>query len=129
MGIAIEKLFAQLLFWLYDFIDTIYSIFNILTGTQKVEEGAMGRSLLEVFVESAVSTKVLIGLCIISVIIAGVCVGIKIAKNLIQFKAGGEPVSHTGAIKQGCIAVISSVACIFCDAFYRFLYNGSEYGQ
>lgn len=113
MGIAIKKAFAQLLFWLYDFIDTIYSIFNILTGTQPVEEGTMGRSLLEVFVQSAVSTKVLIGLCMVSVVIAGVSVGIRVAKNVIKFKAGGEPSSHTTTIKQGCIAVISSVACIF----------------
>ena len=35
----------------------------------------MGRSLLEVFVQSAVSTKVLIGLCMVSVVIAGVSVG------------------------------------------------------
>ena len=88
MGIAIKKAFAQLLFWLYDFIDTIYSIFNILTGTQPVEEGTMGRSLLEVFVQSAVSTKVLIGLCMVSVVIAGVSVGIRVAKNVIKFKAG-----------------------------------------
>ena len=113
LWIAIKKGLAQILFWLYDFIDTIYEIFNILTGTQQVEEGANGRSLLEVFVESAVSTKILIGLCMISVVIAGVCVGIRTAKNVIKFKAGGEPASHVTTIKQGGIAVISSVACIF----------------
>jgi len=113
MGIFFEKLFAQLLFWLYDFIDTIYAIFNILTGTQQVEEGANGRSLLEVFVESAVSTKVLLGLCMVSVVIAGACVGVRTAKNIIKFKAGGEPTSHATTLKQGGIAVLSSVACIF----------------
>ena len=69
MGIVIEKMFAQLLFWLYDFIDTIGAIFNILTGTQAVGEG--NKTLLEVFAESAVSTKVLLGLCLLAVIIAG----------------------------------------------------------
>ena len=58
MGILIEKLFAQLLFWLYDFIDTLGAIFNILTGTQKADET---RTLLEVFLDSAISTKVLLG--------------------------------------------------------------------
>ncbi|MBD5584506.1 MAG: hypothetical protein HDQ88_05440 [Clostridia bacterium] len=113
MGIFFEKLFAQLLFWLYDFIDTIYAIFNILTGTQQVEEGANGRSLLEVFVESAISTKVMIGLCMVSVVIAGACVGVRTVKNIIKIKGGGEPSSHTTTIKQGVIAVLSSVACIF----------------
>ena len=51
MGILFEKLLAKLLFLIYDFIDTIGAIFNILTGTQKVEGN---KTLLEVFVESAV---------------------------------------------------------------------------
>lgn len=111
MDIFFEKLLARLLFWIYDFLDTISAIFNILTGTQAVN--ADGRTLLEVFVESAVSTKVLISLCIIAVIIVGACMGVKIVKNIVQLKAGGEATSHAVTVKQGGLAILSSVACIF----------------
>lgn len=111
MGIVIEKMFAQLLFWLYDFIDTIGAIFNILTGTQAVGEG--NKTLLEVFAESAVSTKVLLGLCLLAVIIAGASVAVKTVKNIVKFKTGGEPVSHAATLGQGCMAIFSSVVCIF----------------
>ena len=111
MSIVIEKMFAQLLFWLYDFIDTIGAIFNILTGTQEAGEG--GKTLLEIFAESAVSTKVLMGLCLVSVIIAGACVAVKTVKNVVKFKTGGEPVSHAATAGQGVMAIITSVVCIF----------------
>ena len=110
MGILIEKLFAQLLFWLYDFIDTLGAIFNILTGTQKADET---RTLLEVFLDSAISTKVLLGLCMVSVVIAGASVGVKTVKNVIKFKAGGEPTSHATTVKQGVLGIGASVVCIF----------------
>ena len=61
MGILFKKLMAQLLFWIYDFIDTVGSIFNILTGTQGVSGDKLDKSLLEVFAESAISTKILFG--------------------------------------------------------------------
>lgn len=110
MKIAIEKMFAQLLFWIYDFIDTLGTIFNLLTGTQKVSEK---QTLLEVFVESAVSTKVLLGLVGISIIIAAACMCVKIVKSIVKIKTDGEPTSYVATIKQGGIAVLSSVACIF----------------
>lgn len=110
MKIAVEKMFAQLLFWIYDFLDTIGAIFNILTGTQS----ANGKqTLLEVFVESAISTKVLLGLVGISIIIAVACMCVKIVKNIVKIKAENEPTSHVTVLKQGGIAVLSSVACIF----------------
>ncbi len=110
MGILIGKLFARLLFWLYDFIDTLGAIFNILTGTQTADES---RTLLEIFLDSAISTKVLLGLCMVSVVIAGASVGVKTVKNIIKFKAGGEPTSHATTLKQGVLGVGASVVCIF----------------
>ncbi len=110
MKIAIEKMLAQLLFWIYDFIDTIGEIFNVLTG---VQPASGKKSLLEVFVESAISTKVLLGLVGVSIIITAACMCVKIIKNIVKIKADGEPVSHAVTIKQGGIAVLSSVACIF----------------
>ena len=110
----LEKALAQLLFWIYDFIDTVGAIFDILTGTQAVDS-TLGnkRSLLEVFVESAISTKVLLGLVVITIVIAAACMCIKIVKNIVRIKSEGEPTSHVATLKQGAIAVISSVACIF----------------
>ncbi len=108
--ILFEKFLAWFLFFIYDFLDTIGAVFNILTGTQGVDD--RGTTLLEVFISSAVSTKVMIGLAIIAVVIAGACVGVRVVKNIIQLKAGGEPASHGVALKQGVIAIISSIACI-----------------
>ena len=111
MGIAFQKILSQLLFWIYDFIDTVGALFNIFTGTQKVSEN--GKTLLEVFVDSAISTKVLLGLIVITIIIAGACVGVKTVKNVFKLKAGGEAVSHSATVGQGFIAVLSSVFCLF----------------
>lgn len=110
MGILFEKLLAQLLFWIYDFIDTIGAIFNVLTGTQKIEGN---KTLLEVFVESAVSTKVLLGLCLVSIVIVGASMAVKTVKNVVKFKSGGEQTSHAVTVKQGFYAILSTVVCIF----------------
>lgn len=110
MKIVVEKMLAQLLFWIYDFLDTIGEIFNLLTGTQTVSGK---KTLLEVFVESAVSTKVLLGLAGVSIIITAACMCVKIVKSIVKIKADGEHTSHATTIKQGGIAVISSIACIF----------------
>lgn len=110
MDVWFKKILSRILFWIYDFIDTIGDIFNILTGVQP----ASGKeTLLEVFVESAISTKVMLGLVCISLIITIACMCVKIVKNIVKIKAEGESTSHATTIKQGGIAVISSVACIF----------------
>lgn len=113
MGIFFKKLLAQVLFWIYDFIDTIGAIFNILTGTQGVSGDKLDKSLLEVFADSAISTKVLLGLCTVAVIITGASMGVRIVKNVVKFKSGGEQTSHAVTVKQGFMAVLSSVVCIF----------------
>lgn len=110
MDIIFEKLLAKLLFLIYDFIDTIGAIFNILTGTQKVEGS---KTLLEVFVESAISTKILLGLCLVSIVIVGASMAVKTVKTVVKFKSGGEPTSHAGTVKQGFYAILSTVVCIF----------------
>ena len=113
MGILFKKLMAQLLFWIYDFIDTVGSIFNILTGTQGVSGDKLDKSLLEVFAESAISTKILFGLCTVAVIVTGASMGVRIVKNVVKFKEGGEPTSHATVVKQGFLSILSSVVCIF----------------
>lgn len=113
MGILFKKLLAQLLFWIYDFIDTIGTIFNILTGTQGVSGDKLDKSLLEVFADSAISTKVLFGLCAVAVVVTGASMGVKIVKTVVKFKSGGEQTSHSVTVKQGVLAILSSVVCIF----------------
>ena len=98
------------MFWIYDLIDTLGAIFNILTGTQTADGQ---RTLLEVFAESAVSTKVILGLCLVAIVITGACMGVRIAKNTIKFKAGGEQTSNATVVKLGFFSVLSSVVCIF----------------
>lgn len=110
MGILFEKFLAKILFWIYDLIDTLGAIFNILTGTQTADGQ---RTLLEVFAESAVSTKVILGLCMVAVVIAGACMAVRIVKNTVKFKAGGEQTSNATVVKLGFYAVLSSVICIF----------------
>ena len=136
MGIAFQKILSQLLFWIYDFIDTVGALFNIFTGTQKVSEN--GKTLLEVFVDSAISTKVLLGLIVITIIIAGACVGVKTVKNVFKLKAGGEAVSHSATVGQGFIAVLSSVFSLSVEQSYvldeselvpRYSDYYNEYGE
>lgn len=110
MGILFEKLLAKILFWIYDLIDTLGAIFNILTGTQTADGQ---RTLLEVFAESAVSTKVILGLCLVAIVIAGACMAVRVVKNTVKFKAGGEQTSNATVVKLGFFAVLSSVICIF----------------
>ena len=49
----------------------------------------------------------------VSVVIAGASVGVKTVKNVIKFKAGGEPTSHATTVKQGVLGIGASVVCIF----------------
>lgn len=119
MGIFFEKLLAKLLFAIYDFIDTLSGLFNVLSGTQAAGEGR--QTFLEIFISSTVSTKVLLGLCLVGVVVAGACVGVRTVKNIVRIKAEGEPVSHMTTVKQGIIAVGASVVCIaFVFMFISF---------
>ncbi len=112
MKITIEKMFAQLLFWIYDFIDTIEEIFNILTGIQTF--GDKNQSLIELFAQKSIGMDVLLGLVGVSFVITVACMCVKTVKNIIKIKSEGEATSsHAITLKQGGIAVISSIACIF----------------
>ena len=54
--------------------------------------------------ESAISTKVLIGLCIVGVVITGASVGVKTVKNIVKIKAGGEPTHAKASDEEGSVA-------------------------
>lgn len=111
MDIAFKKFLTQILFWVYDFIDTVSSMFQILTGTQAVTEN--NQSIFEVISESVITTKLLLGLVLVSIIIVGASVGVKVVKNVIKLKQGGETSSHAATLGNGFLAILSSVVCIF----------------
>lgn len=117
MWITIKKLLAQLLFWLYDFLDLIGDIFRLLVGLDKVGYTSDGveteMSLLDAFMQHTVASKILFGLILIGVIIACVCGIVKVGKNIFKVKVEGERASHTVAVGQTFMAILSSVACIF----------------
>lgn len=113
---TIKKLLAQVLFWLYDFIDLIGDIFRVLAGLDKVEMDGQEQTLLDVFLSHTVASEVLFGLILVGIIVAVVCGIVKGVKNIISFKAGAansEPRSHAIAVGQTFGAILSSVACVF----------------
>lgn len=113
---TIKKLLAQLLFWLYDFIDLIGDIFRVLAGLDKVEMNGQEQTLLDVFLSHTIASKVLFGLILVGIIVAVVCGIVKGVKNIISFKAGAansEPRSHAVVVGQTFGAILSSVACVF----------------
>ena len=59
MVIAINKLFAQLLFWLYELLDTIFEMFAVLCGIETLEtvDADAPRSLIEIFLQSSAVTR------------------------------------------------------------------------
>ncbi len=84
MKITIEKMFAQLLFWIYDFIDTIEEIFNILTGIQTF--GDKNQSLIELFAQKSIGMDVLLGLVGVSFGITVACMCVKAVEDIIKSK-------------------------------------------
>ena len=71
MVIAIQKLFAQLLFWLYELLDTIFEMFAVLCGIEMVEttDADAPRSLIEIFLESSAVTRAFL----LIVVVDGAC--------------------------------------------------------
>lgn len=74
MGIAINKLFAQLLFWLYEFLDTIFEMFRVLCGidTVSVEGTDGGQSILNVFLQASNVTKAFLLMLLVAILVAAV---------------------------------------------------------
>lgn len=109
MGIAIKKLFAELLFWLYDFIDAVFECFEILCGTQDVSIDGSDMSLIEVFLEHDTVTQVFLCIILLSVVVAAVCTATSIVKSVVNMK-GGERKSHAKSLGQGFAALLITLA-------------------
>ena len=107
MVIAINKLFAQLLFWLYELLDTIFEMFAVLCGIEALEtaDADVPRSLIEIFLESSAVTRAFLLIVIVSVVVAAVSTIVAIVKNIINMK-GGERKSHAKTVGQGFGSII-----------------------
>lgn len=107
MVIAINKLFAQLLFWLYELLDMIFEMFAVLCGIEALEtaDADVPRSLIEIFLESSAVTRAFLLIVIVSVVVAAVSTIVAIVKNIINMK-GGERKSHAKTVGQGFGSII-----------------------
>lgn len=109
MGILIKKAFAQLLFWLYEFLDAVFEMFQILCGIAPVEYTENGetvsRSIVEVFLRSSTVTKAFLLLFLIAIIVCAFSVIAAVVKNVINMK-GGERKSHAKTLGQGFGSII-----------------------
>ena len=107
MGIAINKLFAQLLFWLYEFLDTIFEMFRVLCGidTVSVEGTDGGQSILNVFLQASNVTKAFLLMLLVAILVAAVSTIVAVVKNIVNMK-GGERKSHARTLGQGFGTII-----------------------
>ena len=88
MTILFQKLFAKLLFSIYNFLDTVFSIFKVLVGIEKVSVFGEESTLMDVFLSSNVITKAFFMLFIVSIVIAAASVIVAIIKNIFNMKGG-----------------------------------------
>lgn len=114
MTIAIKKMFAQILFWLYELLDNIFEMFQVLCGIQSVNiEGEDGsKSLLNVFLESNSVTRAFFLIMLVAVVVAGLATIASVVKNIINLK-GGERKSHAKTLGQGFGSIIITLTMAF----------------
>lgn len=135
MVIAINKLFAQLLFWLYELLDTIFEMFAVLCGIETLEtvDADAPRSLIEIFLESSAVTRAFLLIVIVAVFVAAVSTIVAIVKNIINMK-GGERKSHAKTVGQGfgsiivtlCMALIMIVGISMSNIVLQKVYAATS---
>ena len=110
MAIAIQKMLAQLLFWIYQLLDIIFDMFQVLCGIQNVSvEGEDGsKSLINIFLESSAVTKAFLFIMLVAVAVAGLSTIASVVKNIVNLK-GGERKSHTKTVGQAFGSIIISL--------------------
>lgn len=116
MGIAIKKLFAQVLFWLLEFLDAVFEMFRVLCGIDTVEYNDGGeiinRSIIEIFLESSAVTKAFLLILLVSIIVCAFSVIVAVIKNALNLK-GGERKSHLKTVGQGFGSIIVTFVMAF----------------
>lgn len=128
MMIVLKKLLAQLLFWLYDFIDLVGDTFRVLTGLDPVEvKEASGSShsstLLDEFVSHTIFSQVLFSLILAGIVISIIAAIVKTIVNVVRYKTGNENKSHAATLGNTIMAIIGTVACLFFVSVFMLFSN------
>ena len=126
--LMIKKFFAQLLFWLYDFIDLVGDTFRVLTGLDPVEVkeatgGSHSSTLLDEFVSHTLFSRVLFSLILAGIVIAIIAAIVKTICNVVRYKTGGENKSHAATIGNTFMAILGTVACLFFVSVFMLFSN------
>ena len=120
MEIAIQKLFAQILFWLLEFLDAIFEIFRVLCGIDAVEYNDAGevvnKSLVEIFLQSSAVTKAFLLIFLVAIVVCAISVIVAVVKNALNLK-GGERKSHFKTVGQGFGTIIVTFVTAFVMIF------------
>ncbi|MDE6059364.1 MAG: hypothetical protein K2G44_04905 [Clostridia bacterium] len=132
MGILIKKLFARLLFSAYKFLDTVFTLFKVLVGIEKVEVNGEEGSLMDVFLSSNVITKAFLMVFLVSIVIAAAAVIVAIIKNIVNLK-GGERKSQVSIAGRGVFALFNTlvmalvmvIGISFADGILVQVYNAT----
>lgn len=122
MGIAISKLFAQLLFWLYDFLDAIFQTFQVLVGIQPVDINGDSMSLINVFLTHSTVTQVFLSIFLLSIILVAICTVAKVVGTIVNVK-GGERKSHAKTVGQAFGSIITSLVMAVVLIMFIFVSN------
>lgn len=122
MGIAIEKLFAQLLFWLYDFLDAVFQTFQVLAGITPVSVNGEEMSLINVFLTHSTVTQVFLSIFLLSIIVVAICTIAKVTATIVNIK-GGERKSHAKTVGQAFGAILTSLVMAVVLIMFIFVSN------
>ncbi len=128
MWIAVKKLLAQLLFWLYDFIDLVGDTFRVLIGLDPVEVkeasgGSYSSTLLDEFVSHTLFSRIMFLLVLTGIVIAIIAAIVKTIVNVVRYKTGSENKSHASTIGNTFMAIIGTVACLFFVSVFMLFSN------
>ncbi|MDE7107582.1 MAG: hypothetical protein K2O39_04590, partial [Clostridiales bacterium] len=130
MGLLFKKMFMTLALWLFELIDTLFSVFKSLAGIDLVNSAGQEVTLTEYFMNQTVLYQIFFGIVVCSILVVAVCMVVAIIKSIVNMK-GGERKSHAKTVGQGVGAVVISLtlAAIMVlgitasDMFLGALYN------
>lgn len=106
MGIAIKKLFCELLFLMFQFLDTLTTMFKVLCGTEVLDANGEQMTLIDLFLNSSPVISAFLGIFLISGIVIMISMIVAVFKKII--KDDGKK-SHGKIAWQGLWAVITSL--------------------
>ncbi|MCM1360127.1 MAG: hypothetical protein NC183_06390 [Corallococcus sp.] len=106
MGIAIKKLFCELLFLMFQFLDTLTSMFKVLCGTEVVDTNGEQMTLIDLFLNSSPIVSAFLSIFLISGVVIMISMIVAVFKKII--KDDGKK-SHGKIAWQGLWAVVTSL--------------------